>query len=117
MGARVQAPAHEERPQRPFMGIVAGTMSLASFLVLLLIAGVCGAIGRSIAGYTHSGCLGSIALGFIGALLGTWLARHLHLPELLTVHVGGESFPVLWSIIGSSLFVAVLSLFTRRTDR
>ena len=89
-------------------------MTLGSLLALLVIAGVCGAIGRSIAGYSHSGCLGSIALGFIGALLGSWLARHLHLPELLTIRIGNENFPVLWSIVGSALFVAVLSLFTRR---
>ena len=88
-------------------------MSVTSFIVLLLIAGVCGGIGRAIAGYSNVGCLGSIALGFIGALLGSWIARQMHLPELLTIRVGGESFPVVWSIIGSALFVAVLSLFTR----
>lgn len=89
-------------------------MSLAGFLLLLLIAGVCGSIGRAIAGYSHVGCLGSIALGFIGALLGQWIARGLHLPELVVWHVGHEAFPVIWSIVGSALFVAVLSLLTRR---
>lgn len=88
-------------------------MTLGSLLILFVIAGVCGAIGRSIVGYSHTGCLGSIALGFIGALLGSWVARHLHLPELFTIEVGRERFPVVWSIIGSALFVAVLSIFTR----
>ena len=89
-------------------------MTLGSLLVLVVISGVCGAIGRSIAGYSHTGCLGSIALGFIGALLGSWIARQLHLPELFTIRVADENFPVLWSIVGSALFVAVLSFFTRR---
>jgi uncharacterized membrane protein YeaQ/YmgE (transglycosylase-associated protein family) len=89
-------------------------MSLLSLLFLLLVAGVCGSIGRHLAGYSHTGCLASIALGFIGALLGMFIARQLHLPELFSVQVGGEKFPVLWSIIGSALFVGVLSLFTRR---
>jgi len=88
-------------------------MSLVSLIVLLVIAGVCGGIGRAIVGYSNVGCLGSIALGFIGALLGSWIARQMHLPELLTIRVAGESFPVVWSIIGSALFVAVLSLLTR----
>jgi uncharacterized membrane protein YeaQ/YmgE (transglycosylase-associated protein family) len=88
-------------------------MTLTSFVVLLVIAGICGTIGRAIARYSNVGCLGSIALGFIGALLGSWLARQLHLPELLRIRVGGESFPVIWSIIGSALFVAVLGFFTR----
>jgi uncharacterized membrane protein YeaQ/YmgE (transglycosylase-associated protein family) len=89
-------------------------MSLGAFIVLLVIAGVCGGIGRSIAGGSRSGCLGAIALGFIGALLGNWIAEKLHLPELVTIQIGREHFPVLWSIIGSAVFVAVLSLFTRK---
>jgi uncharacterized membrane protein YeaQ/YmgE (transglycosylase-associated protein family) len=89
-------------------------MSLLAFLMLLLVAGVCGSIGRSIAGYSHTGCLASVALGFIGALLGLWLARAMHLPELFAVHIGHEAFPVVWSIVGSALFVAVVSMFTPR---
>jgi len=91
-------------------------MTVGSFLVLLVIAGVCGAIGRGLAGYSHGGCLGSIALGFIGALLGVWIAHALHLPEVFVVVVDRERFPVLWSIVGSALFVAVLSFITRRRD-
>ena len=90
-------------------------MSLTSLLILLVVAGVCGSIGRAIAGYSHGGCLVSIALGFIGAIVGSWLADALHLPHLFLVHIGGESFPIIWSIIGSALFVAVISFFTRRT--
>jgi hypothetical protein len=30
------------------------------------------------------------------------------LPELLAVQFGGETFPILWSIIGAALFVAIL---------
>jgi uncharacterized membrane protein YeaQ/YmgE (transglycosylase-associated protein family) len=89
-------------------------MTLMSFLVLLLVAGICGSIGQAIAGYTHGGCLASIALGFIGALVGMWLARVLGLPELFVVTIGGERFPVIWSIIGAALFVAVISLIARR---
>lgn len=89
-------------------------MTLLGLLLLLLVAGVCGSIGRALAGYSHTGCLASIALGFIGALLGVWISRKLQLPELFGVRVDGERFPVLWSIIGSALFVAVLSLFSSR---
>jgi uncharacterized membrane protein YeaQ/YmgE (transglycosylase-associated protein family) len=89
-------------------------MTLLSLIILLCVAGLCGAVGQAIAGYSHAGLIGSIALGFIGALFGVWLANVLHLPELFSFRVGGESFPILWSIIGSALFVAVLSLFTRR---
>ena len=51
-------------------------MTLLSFLLLLVIAGICGAIGQAIAG-VQGGLLVTIAVGFIGALLGIWLAGAL----------------------------------------
>ena len=90
-----------------------GGFGFWNLVLLLLIAGVCGALGQAITGVSRGGCLVSIALGFIGALVGLWLARLLGLPELFTVKVGGTSFPILWSIIGSALFVAIISLITR----
>jgi uncharacterized membrane protein YeaQ/YmgE (transglycosylase-associated protein family) len=89
-------------------------MSLTSLLLLLLIAAVCGSIGQSLAGYSIGGFLTSIVVGFIGAFIGTWLAGTLGLPEPFRVRLAGETFPVLWSIIGSALFVAALSFVTRR---
>ena len=88
-------------------------MTFIDLLILLLVAGVCGALGQAISGFSRGGCLVSIALGFIGAILGMWLAGQLGLPELLILRVAGRSFPVVWSIIGSALFVAVISLITR----
>jgi uncharacterized membrane protein YeaQ/YmgE (transglycosylase-associated protein family) len=82
--------------------------------VLLIVAGICGSIGQAITGYSGGGCLASIALGFIGALIGMWIARELELPELFSLRVGTAMFPVIWSIIGSALFVAVISLISRR---
>ena len=87
---------------------------LIPFLLLLLIAGICGAVGQAIGGYSHGGCLVSIALGFIGALLGSWLARQLGLPELVALPVAGMKLPIVWSIIGAGLFVAVINLISRR---
>ncbi|MCI0357457.1 MAG: GlsB/YeaQ/YmgE family stress response membrane protein [Planctomycetaceae bacterium] len=89
-------------------------MGILEFLLLLLIAGVCGSLAQSLVGYSHGGCLVSIVLGFIGALIGTWLARVLSLPEILPVQVGGHSFPIIWSIIGAALFSALLALLSRR---
>ena len=77
-------------------------------------AGICGAIGQAIAGFSRGGCLVAIALGFIGALLGMWVAGALGIGEMFAINIGGQQFPIIWSIIGSALFVAVISLFTRR---
>ncbi len=92
-------------------------MSLMEFFVLLVIAGMCGSVGRAITGVSSGGCLVSIALGFIGALIGPWLAGKLGLPELLHIEIGSTEFPVIWSIIGSALFVAVLGFASGRSRR
>lgn len=89
-------------------------MTIISLLLLLLVAGICGAIGQAIVGYSRGGCLAAIAIGFIGALLGMWVAGALGLREMFAVNIGGQSFPILWSILGSALFVAVISLISRR---
>jgi len=89
-------------------------MDLSQLIVLLIVAGICGALGQAITGYSRGGCLVSIALGFIGAVIGMWLARVMHLPELFAVQIGSTNFPIVWSIIGSALFVAVITLLTRR---
>ena len=88
-------------------------MTILDLVVLLIIAGVCGALGQAISGFSRGGCLVSIALGFIGAVLGMWLARQLGLPELFSIQIGTTSFPIVWSIIGSALFVAIIALLTR----
>jgi uncharacterized membrane protein YeaQ/YmgE (transglycosylase-associated protein family) len=87
-------------------------MTLVDLVVLLVIAGVCGSIGQAIVGYSHAGCLGSIAVGFVGALLGTWIARAFRFPEILTIHVGTQAYPVVWSVIGAALFVGAISLLS-----
>jgi len=89
-------------------------MGFLEFLLLLFIAGVCGSIGQAIAGYSRGGCVVSIVLGFIGALLGTWLSGQLGLPELFNVNIGGNTFPIIWSIIGSVIFVVIVGLLTKK---
>lgn len=89
-------------------------MTLFDLLILMLIAGLCGAIGQAIAGYSRGGCLVSVALGFVGAAVGLWVARGLGLPELFALRVGGSTFPVVWAILGSALFVAFIGLLSRR---
>ena len=55
------------------------TISIPALLILIVIAAVCGAVGKAIAGSTRGGLIVSIVLGFIGALLGPWVAGMLKL--------------------------------------
>jgi len=90
------------------------TITLAELLLLILIAAVVGAIGRQIAGGTRGGLLVSIVVGFVGAVLGPWIAHQLRLAEPLVVRVDGHPFGILWSIIGAALFVALVHMASGR---
>lgn len=88
-------------------------MTLIGFLVLLLIAAICGAIGQSLAGYDLGGCFVSIVVGFIGAYIGLWLAGKLGLPRIFEISIEGKPFPVVWAVIGSAIFTLIVALLRR----
>ncbi len=92
-------------------------MGLWEWVILLLVAAICGAVGQAIAGYSRGGLLVAIALGFIGALIGVQIARAANMPEIFSIEVGDARFPIIWSIIGATLFVAVIGLLTPRRER
>jgi uncharacterized membrane protein YeaQ/YmgE (transglycosylase-associated protein family) len=94
-------------------------MSLAEIVVLIIIAAASGALGQAIAGHSLGG--GSLRgwmittlVGFIGALIGTWLARLLELPFLLPITPGGQTFPIVWAVIGAAILALVVGEVNRR---
>ena len=89
-------------------------MTFVEFGVLLLIAAIAGSLGQGLAGFDLGGCFISIIVGFIGAIIGLWLARSLSLPEFLVISVGGSNFPLIWSVIGAAIFSALLGLISGR---
>lgn len=88
-------------------------MSVLEFILYLVIAGICGAIARAIGGGTGGSFIISILVGFVGAFLGVWIARMLHLPRIFVVAVEGHPFPIVWSILGGMLLVAIGHGLTR----
>jgi uncharacterized membrane protein YeaQ/YmgE (transglycosylase-associated protein family) len=89
-------------------------LTLENLIILLIVGGLVGVIGQKLAGYSRGGCLTSIALGFIGALIGSWAVKQFGLPEIYVLKIGQTSFPIVWAIIGAAVLVAVLGLLTRR---
>jgi uncharacterized membrane protein YeaQ/YmgE (transglycosylase-associated protein family) len=88
-------------------------MTLLGFLLLLLIAAICGGIGQSLAGYSLGGCLVSIVVGFVGAYIGLWIAGKMGLPRIFEITIEGKPFPVVWAVIGSALFTLIVALLRR----
>lgn len=88
-------------------------MTITGFLILLFIALVAGSLGQALSGYSLGGCLVSIVVGFIGAYIGLWLAGQLGLPEIFAVTIEGETFPVVWAIVGAAILSFILGALTR----
>ncbi len=88
-------------------------MGFLEFLVLLVVAAICGRLGQVLAGYSSGGWLMAVLTGFIGAYIGIFIARELGLPEFLAVQIGGQAFPVIWSVIGATIFTLVIALVRR----
>lgn len=91
-------------------------MTPLEILILLVIAAICGGTGQALVGYSAGGCLVSIVVGIIGAYIGIWVAREFNLPLIYTIKIGSQPFPIIWSIIGSAIFAAILGLIGRLTQ-
>jgi uncharacterized membrane protein YeaQ/YmgE (transglycosylase-associated protein family) len=89
-------------------------MTIVDFLLLILVGAICGAVAEMIGGFSPGGFLASVAIGFLGALLGTWLARQLGLPSIFALTIGGYTIEVVWAILGAVVLLLILSLVRRR---
>ncbi|MDQ3024645.1 MAG: hypothetical protein M3R04_09750 [bacterium] len=92
-------------------------MNILELLVYLIVAAVCGSIGAAIVGIRNMGFLTLIAVGLIGAMLGTWISREAGIGEMFAINIGGKSLPILWTIIGSMLLTGLVSLLFRSRRR
>jgi uncharacterized membrane protein YeaQ/YmgE (transglycosylase-associated protein family) len=90
------------------------TLTIPALLIYIVIAAICGAIGKAIAGGARGGLIVSVVLGFIGTIVGPWIALQLNLPEPLTISIGGQPFGILWAIVGAAVFVAIIHLVSGR---
>ena len=84
-------------------------MGFVQFLLLLLIAGVCGFAASPLMGAQRQKLIFMIVLGFVGAFVGQWIAGYFGLPMILPLELGGRAFPLVWAVIGSVVVVGVVS--------
>jgi uncharacterized membrane protein YeaQ/YmgE (transglycosylase-associated protein family) len=92
-------------------------MTIVGFLLLLLVGAICGAVAEMLVGFSPGGFLASIVIGFLGAWLGTWIARVTHLPSLFAVNIEGVTIEIVWAIIGAMVLLLFISLIRRATYR
>ena len=89
-------------------------LSVESLIILLIVGALVGIIAQRLAGSLRGGLVTSIALGFIGALIGSWAVKQFGLPEIYVLKIGHTSLPIVWAIIGAAVLVAFLGLLSRR---
>lgn len=92
-------------------------MTLVGLLILVIVGAICGGIAEALVGYSPGGFLASVAIGFLGALIGSWLAPRVGLPSILPVTIDGVTIEVVWSILGAIILLAVLSMIRRPVAR
>ena len=84
-------------------------------VVAILIALLVGSLGSRLAGQRgRFGCIASIVIGLVGALIGRFVSEQTGVRDFWVIDLDGRPFPVFWSILGAAVLVAVLALFTRR---
>jgi uncharacterized membrane protein YeaQ/YmgE (transglycosylase-associated protein family) len=86
---------------------------LIEFAVLLAIAGVCGYAASQLMGAKRVNVVMLVALGLVGAFVGKFIAAFFHLPLIGTIHLAGNSFPVLWAMLGAVVVVGLVSAMTQ----
>jgi uncharacterized membrane protein YeaQ/YmgE (transglycosylase-associated protein family) len=84
-------------------------MTFFGWIIYLVIALICGAIGSLFVGRSIGGFIVLTVVGLLGALLGDWIARLLGAPELLVIAVEGRTIGLLWAIVGAALVAAVVA--------
>jgi uncharacterized membrane protein YeaQ/YmgE (transglycosylase-associated protein family) len=105
-------------------------MPLLETLILLVIAGLVGALAEFLIGFSLGGLLGTmivgvvgaligewlarLLVGVVGALIGEWLARLLKLPAILPIQVGTRTIELVWATLGALVLVGLLSALRMR---
>jgi uncharacterized membrane protein YeaQ/YmgE (transglycosylase-associated protein family) len=83
-------------------------MSTESLLIILLVGGIAGWLAGVIVRGTGFGLVADIALGIVGAFIGSWL-----LPKL-GIRIGtGLVTEIVVALIGALILLAILGLFAR----
>ena len=92
-------------------------MTLVGLLLLILVGAICGGIAEALVGYSPGGFLASVAIGFLGAFIGSWVAPKIGLPSVLPVTIDGFTIEIVWSILGAIILLAILSAIRRPARR
>ncbi len=83
-------------------------MTLEQVVLWIIVGGLAGLIAEFFVGGSHIGLVGTVIVGILGALLGGWLLRQLH------VAIGtGFGSEIITAAIGAVVLLVLLRLLRR----
>ena len=88
-------------------------MNPVDFLLVALIAIVCGSLAQFTSGFSKGGLLVNIGVGFLGAMAGVVISRMLNAPTIYDLKYRMIDFPIIYSIIGCTLFLAAIGFLIK----
>ena len=84
-------------------------MTLTSIITWIIVGGVAGLLAEWLIGGIHTGCIGTVIVGIIGAFVGGWLFSFLH----ISVGLSGLVGDIVTAFVGAAVLLLVIRLFRR----
>jgi uncharacterized membrane protein YeaQ/YmgE (transglycosylase-associated protein family) len=92
-------------------------MEPIDLVLISVVALITGIVGQLTSKYVKGGWIVNFGSAFMGAFVGVHLARAFDLLAVFSIRYEKIDFPLIWALIGSVLFVALVGMFLRSGRR
>ncbi len=84
-------------------------MTLTSIVTWIIVGGIAGLLAEWLIGGIHTGCIGTVIVGVIGAFVGGWLFRVLH----VSIGLSGLVGDIVTAFVGAAVLLLVIRAIRR----
>jgi len=84
-------------------------MTLTSIVTWIIVGGIAGLLAERLIGGIHTGCIGTVIVGIIGAFVGGWLFQYFHISLGLSGLVGD----IVTAFVGAAVLLLAIRLIRR----
>ncbi len=84
-------------------------MTLTSIVTWIIVGGIAGLLAEWLIGGIHTGCIGTVIVGIIGAFVGGWLFQVLH----VSIGLSGIVGDIVTAFVGAAVLLLVIRAIRR----
>ncbi len=84
-------------------------MTLTSIITWIIVGGIAGLLAEWLIGGIHTGCIGTVIVGVIGAFVGGWLFQVLH----ISIGLSGLVGDIVTAFVGAAVLLLVIRAIRR----